>query len=418
MLYELFIGLRYTRSRKRAQGHSKFVSFITVVSIIGIALGIATLIIVLSVMNGFQERVKEGAAAASSHIEISSDRDFDWEKLVSSVEKHPDVVAAAPFLNAQGMLKSGFAVRGVQIRGIHPDIEARVASYGEALEGQISALKAGEFGILLGQSLARSLDAEVGDKLTLMVPEGTVSVAAVIPRVRQFTVVGIFSLAPMYDSQLAIIHLADGQALFRMGTNVSGIRLKLKDLFQAPGVSAELQQSTKLNRDLPPLWFQDWTQLNKGLLEAVELEKTMMTIALFLIVAVAAFNVIVSLTMTVQEKAADIAILRTLGASPGSIMKIFIVQGTIIGLLGLFFGLFSGLLLANDLNSVIRFLEVVTNQTLWNPEVYGMEKMPSQVVVSDVVKILVTSFVLTLLAAIYPSWRASKVKPAEALRYE
>jgi len=420
MFHELFVGLRYTRSRRRAQGRNRLVSFISLVSILGIALGVMTLIIVLSVMNGFQEELRDRTLGVASHIEVESVEGnahvLNWQQVIEEASQHPEVTGAAPYVNEQGMLMLDDAVRGVQVRGILPGPEGAVANFGQHMKaGALDDLQPGKFGIILGRDLARALDARLGSKLTLIAPQGMVTPAAVMPRVRQFEVVGIFDAGVIqYDSALALIHLADAQALYRMGDAVSGVRLRLKDLFAAPSVSRELARTITV----PNLMLSDWTRIHANFFRAIALEKTMMTLFLFLIVGVAAFNVVASLTMTVQEKAADIAILRTLGASPLSIMTIFIIQGSIIGVVGLAAGLASGLAIALNLDVVIPALEHILGMTLWDKNIYFISDLPSKVLASDVTTILTVSFLLTLIAAIYPSWRASCVKPAEALRYE
>jgi lipoprotein-releasing system permease protein len=421
MLYELLIGLRYTRSRKRAQGRNRLISFISLVSILGIALGVMTLIIVLSVMNGFQEELRNRTLGVASHIEVEAVEGYGpvqaWQQIVDEVRLHPEVEGAAPYVNDQGMLISGRTVRGVQVRGILPDMENEVANFAKHMKsmGGLDELQPGRFGIILGVDLARSLRVRPGDKLTLIAPQGMVTPAAVMPRVRQFEVVGIFEAGvAQYDAGLALIHLADAQALYQMGDGVSGVRLRVRDLFAAHRVTVDLSRQISI----PNLRLQDWTRMHANFFRAVALEKTMMMLFLFLIVCVAAFNVVASLTMTVQEKAADIAILRTLGASPTSIMAIFVIQGTIIGVVGLVAGLAGGLGVALNLDVVIPALERFTGATLWDKDIYFISELPSKVLMSDIVTILGVSFALTLIAAIYPSWRASRVKPAEALRYE
>ena len=420
MFYELFVGLRYTRSRKRAQGRNRLVSFISLVSILGIALGVTTLIVVLSVMNGFQEELRDRTLGVASHIEVEpvegNTRLLRWQQVIDDASLHPEVTAAAPYINEQGMVMLADAVRGVQVRGVLPEPENRVANFGKYMRvGKLDDLQPGGFGIILGYDLARSLGAKPGSKLTLIAPQGMVTPAAVMPRVRQFEVVGIFDAGVIqYDSAFALIHLADAQALYRMDDGVSGVRLRLKNLFAAPSVSRSLAGIISV----PGLALRDWTRIHANFFRAVALEKTMMTLFLFLIVGVAAFNVVASLTMTVQEKAADIAILRTLGASPLSIMTVFIIQGSIIGVVGLVAGLAGGLGIAFNLDVIIPALERITGMTLWDKNIYFISELPSKVLASDIATILTVSFLLTLIAAIYPSWRASCVKPAEALRYE
>lgn len=418
MRYEFLVGMRYTRSRKRAQGRNRFISFISLVSMFGIALGVAALIVVLSVMNGFQEELRTRILGVASHIQVQSRGEGleTWQQVAEESMQHPSVRAAAPYVQEQGMLSFDDAVRGTIVRGVIPSEEDKVADFGGYMQsGDFHALQAGRFGIVLGRDLAFALRVQLGDKVTLIAPQGLVTPAAVLPRVKQFEVVGIFEAGMYeYDSGLALVHVADAQALYRLGDAVSGVRLKLDDLFAAPRVARELA----LMISEPGLIVADWTRSHANFFRAVALEKTMMTLILFLIVAVAAFNIVSTLVMAVQEKYADIAILRTLGASPASIMTIFVLQGSIIGVVGLLTGVAGGLAIAGNLDVVIPALETVTGATLWNKEVYYIDELPSKVLTSDVVSIVSVSFVLTLLAAIYPSWRASRVNPAEALRYE
>ncbi len=417
MRYEFLVGLRYTRSRKRAQGRNRFISFISLVSMLGTALGIAALIVVLSVMNGFQEELRTRILGVASHIQVTGyDGNLDlWQRVAQQSNEHPRVLATAPYVQEQAMLAFEDSVRGTMIRGVLPADEERVADFAQYMKaGTLDSLQPGSFGIVLGRDLAFALRVGLGDRLTLIAPQGMVTPAAVVPRVRQFEVVGIFEAGMFeYDSGLALVHMRDAQVLYRMGDAVSGVRLKTDDLFAAPRIARELAAMI----DVPGM-INDWTRSHANFFRAVQLEKTMMTIILFLIVAVAAFNIVSTLVMAVQEKYADIAILRTLGASPASIMIVFVLQGAIIGIVGLIAGVVGGLLLANNLDVVIPALEAVTGATLWNKEVYYISELPSQVLMSDVVTITTLSFVLTLLATLYPSWRAARVNPAEALRYE
>ena len=418
MRYEFLVGLRYTRSRKRAQGRNRFISFISLVSMFGIALGVAALIVVLSVMNGFQEELRTRILGVASHVQVHSPGEpvASWQQVADEAVRHDSVQAAAPYVQEQGMLSFDQTVRGTMVRGIIPAEEDKVADFARHMQsGSFDALQAGRFGILLGRDLALALKVRTGDKVTLIAPQGLVTPAAVLPRVKQFEVVGIFEAGMFeYDSALALVHLADAQALYRMGDGVSGVRLKLDDLFAAPRVARELAGMIST----PGLIVSDWTRSHANFFRAVALEKTMMTLILFLIVAGAAFNIVSTLVMAVQEKYADIAILRTLGASPASVMAIFVLQGSIIGLVGLAAGVVGGLAIAHNLDIVIPALETLTGATLWNKEIYYINELPSQVLPADVIGIVSVSFVLTLLAALYPSWRASKVNPAEALRYE
>lgn len=417
MRYEFLVGLRYTRSRKRAQGRNRFISFISLVSMFGTALGVAALIVVLSVMNGFQEELRTRILGVASHIQVSGfEGELEaWQRVADQAERHRSVIASAPYVQEQGMLSFDQNVRGTLVRGVLPAAEDQVADFARYMRaGSLDALGPGRFGIVLGRDLAFALRVQLGDKVTLIAPQGLVTPAAVLPRVKQFEVVGIFEAGMFeYDSGLALVHMHDAQVLYRLGDAVSGVRLKLDDLFAAPRIARELAGMI----DVPAL-VADWTRSHANFFRAVQLEKTMMTIILFLIVAVAAFNIVSTLVMAVQEKLADIAILRTLGASPGSVMQIFVLQGAVIGLVGLIAGVLGGLLLANNLDVVIPWIETITGATLWNKEIYYISELPSKVLASDVVTVVSLSFVLTLIATLYPSWRASRVNPAEALRYE
>ena len=411
--FELFIGLRYTRARQR----SRFISVISLVSVIGIALGITVLITVLSVMNGFQREVRTRILSVASHIQISGPNNTlaDWRPIADKSRQQEQVVAAAPYVSAQGLLSSGSIVRGAYIRGIVPEAEEKVADLARHMKaGSLTALKPGEFGIVLGIELARALTAGVGDKVVLIAPQGQVTPAGILPRLRQFTVVGIFAVDHYeYDSGLALVDMEDAQKLYRMGNEVSGVRLKLKDLFEATRVSRELSASLG-----PDAYITDWTRLNANFFRAVDIEKRMMFLIVFLIIAVAAFNIVSSLFMAVKDKQADIAILRTLGASPGSVMKIFLIQGTLIGLMGTLAGVVCGIALAVNVDVVVPFIENLLGFKFLSKDVYQISDLPSELRLADVLSTAFFSFVVSLLATIYPSYRAAKINPAEALRYE
>ena len=411
--YELFIGLRYTRARQR----SRFISFISLVSVVGIALGITVLITVLSVMNGFQREVRTRILSVASHIQISgADNTLaDWHAIADKARQNPQVVAAAPYVSAQGLLSSGNTVRGAYIRGIIPDAEEKVAELAQHMKaGSLGALKPGEFGIVLGAELARALSVQAGDKVVLIAPQGQVTPAGILPRLRQFTVVGIFSVDHFeYDSGLALVDMEDAQKLYRMGDRVTGVRLKLTDLFQAGEVSRDLSQ-----RLGPEAYITDWTRLNANFFRAVDIEKRMMFLIVFLIIAVAAFNIVSSLFMAVKDKQADIAILRTLGASPGSVTKIFLIQGALIGLMGTLAGVIGGVALASNVDVVVPFLENLLGFKFLSKDVYQISDLPSELRPWDVLSTAFFSFVVSLIATIYPSYRAAKINPAEALRYE
>ena len=418
MRYEFLVGLRYTRSRKRAQGRNRFISFISFVSMLGIALGVAALIVVLSVMNGFQEELRTRILGVASHVQVQSVDGglLAWQQVADEAMRHPSVQAAAPYVQEQGMLSFDQGVRGTIVRGVIPAEEDKVADFGSYMKaGDFAALEAGRFGIVLGRDLAQALRVQMGDKVTLIAPQGLVTPAAVLPRVKQFEVVGIFEAGMYeYDSGLALVHVADAQALYRLGDTVSGVRLKLDDLFAAPRVARELAMTITE----PGLVVADWTRSHANFFRAVQIEKNMMFIILSLIVAVAAFNIVSTLVMAVTDKQADIAILRTLGASPGSIMSVFMVQGSLIGFIGLALGVAGGVALALNVDVVVPFIERMLGTQLMSKEVYYISSLPSELQWSDVITITALSFVLSLVATIYPSWRASRVNPAEALRYE
>jgi lipoprotein-releasing system permease protein len=417
MRYEILVGLRYTRSRKRAQGRNRFISFISLVSMLGTALGVAALIVVLSVMNGFQEELRTRILGVASHIQVTGHGGdlAAWQQVADQTLRHPAVIAAAPYVQEQAMLTFDQTVRGTIVRGVLPADEDRVADFSRYMQsGRLDALEAGRFGIVLGRDLAYALRVRLGDKVALIAPQGLVTPAAVLPRVKQFEVVGVFEAGMQeYDTALALVHMQDAQVLYRMEDRVSGVRLKVADLFAAPRIARELAATLDV-----PAALTDWTRSHANFFRAVALEKTMMTIILSLIVAVAAFNIVSTLVMAVQEKHADIAILRTLGARPGSVMAIFVLQGAIIGIVGLIAGAIGGVVLATNLDVVIPALEALTGATLWNKEIYYIKELPSKVLAADVAGIVSLSFVLTLIATLYPSWRAARVNPAEALRYE
>lgn len=412
--YELLIGLRYTRAKRR----NHFISFISLISLLGITLGMTALITVMSVMNGFHKEVRSRILGVASHIQISSINGTltDWQNVADAVIKHPQVLAAAPYVNAQGMLSHNQVVRGVIVRGILPEAENNVADFAHMMAmGELYQLKAGEFGIIIGMELARSLGAFPGDKIVLISPQGQVTPAGILPRLKQFTVTGVFEAGHFeYDSGLALIHMADAQKLYRMEPDqVSGVRLKLRDMFDAPRVVRDLSLMVSADH-----YLSDWTHQHANYFRAIQIEKRMLSLILALIIAVAAFNIVSTLVMAVTDKQSDIAILRTLGASPGSIMKIFIVQGTLIGVIGTLLGVIGGMLLAYNVGEVVAFIERLFSVQFLSQEVYYISEIPSDPQFDDIVTVAAVSFVLTLLATLYPSYRASKVNPAEALRYE
>lgn len=411
--FELLVGLRYTHAKRR----NHFISFISIVSMAGIALGVMALIVVLSVMNGFQEELRARILGVAAHLEISGpdDRLADWRGVLAQTRQNPEVVAGAPYVSTQGMLANGDRVRGAILRGVVPDLENRVADFaGHMKAGRLEDLKPGAFGIVLGAELARALNVVPGDRLVLLTPQGNITPAGVMPRIKQFTVAGIFEAGMFeYDSGLALIHLRDAQKLLRLGEDVSGVRLKLDEIFRAPFVVQALSQSLSGR-----FFLTDWTQSHANFFRAVAIEKRMMFLILLLIVAVAAFNIVSTLVMAVTDKQADIAILRTLGARPASIMKIFIVQGAFIGVFGTLLGFVGGVALALNLETVVPVIERIAGMDLFPADVYYISELPSKLVWSDVAIITGVSLFISLVATLYPSWRASRIQPAEALRYE
>lgn len=411
--YELLIGLRYTRAKRR----NHFISFISLISMLGIALGVTALIVVLSVMNGFQSELRGRILAVVSHVQISgADGEMSgWETVAKEAAKLSEVRGAAPYVQAQGMLSAGASVRGAIVRGILPEEEEKVADFAAHIrDGSLESLRPGAFNIVLGSELARVLGVFPGDKVTVIAPQGVVTPAGVVPRLKTFTVSGVFEVGMFeYDSALALIRLEDAQKLYRLEDRVSGVRLKLDDLFRAPQLARQLVDTLTT-----PAWISDWTQSHANFFRAVQIEKNMMFIILSLIVAVAAFNIVSTLVMAVTDKRADIAILRTLGASPRSIMAIFIVQGALIGCIGLGLGVMGGVALASHIDVVVPFIERLLDTQLFSKEVYYISSLPSELQWRDVSTITTLSFALSLAATLYPSWRAARVNPAEALRYE
>ena len=413
--YELVLGWRYTRAG-RSTRRNGFISFISGVSMLGISLGVAALIIVLSVMNGFQKEVRDRMLGVVSHIEVYGPGGGtlpDTDRTLREVRRNQEVVGAAPFVAAQSLLARGDDMRGAIVRGIDPRVESQVTDLAAAAQGTLDKLAPGQFGIVLGAELARNMGVRAGDSVTMIAPGGQVTPAGVVPRLKQMTVVGTFDSGHFeYDSGLALVNIEDAERLFRLD-GPTGVRLKLRDLNRAREVSAEL--ATQLSGDF---LVRDWTQQNRSWFAAVQVEKRMMFIILTLIVAVAAFNLVSTLVMTVTDKRADIAILRTLGASPSSIMSIFVVQGAAVGVIGTLAGLLLGLGIALNIDTIVPALERALNASFLPKDIYLISRMPSDPQSSDVIPIALISLVLAFLATLYPSWRASRVNPAEALRYE
>lgn len=410
---EAFIALRYTRARRR----NHFISFISLTSMLGITLGVLALITVLSVMNGFEKEIRERILGFASHATISGieGRLANWEELAERAIQHPQVVGVAPYVEGQAMLTHGQAVSGALIRGILPAQEPQVSDIVQHLVvGRLADLQPGEYGIILGVELAQVLGILPGQKVTMVTPQAQVTPAGILPRLRRFHVVGLFEVGMNeYDRNLALIHIQDASRLWRLGGDVSGVRLKLEDMFLASQVSRELARMMGGGYLLS-----DWTRQHANFFRALKLEKRMMFIILFLIVAVAAFNIVSTLVMVVTDKEADIAILRTLGVSPAQILKIFVVQGTIIGMIGTVLGVVGGVALALNLAEIVPAVEAFFEFQIFPQDVYYINSLPSDLHWSDVAQISLMAFLLTVLATLYPALRAARTQPAEALRYE
>ena len=413
--YEWHIGWRYTRAG-RAGRRNGFISFISLVSMLGIALGVAALIIVLSVMNGFQTEVRDRMLSVIAHIEVFDNSGGalpDWRATAAAAQRNPAVLGAAPFVAAQALVGRGDELRGAIVRGIDPAEEGKVTELARTQGPLLALLKPGEWNIVLGGELARILRAVPGDKVTVVSPSGQVTPAGVVPRLKQFTLVGTFEAGHYeYDSGLALIHVDDASRLFRV-EGPTGVQLRLKDAQDARLEGAQLQRTLG-----PTVSVRDWTRTNRNWFDAVQIEKRLMFIILTLIVAVAAFNLVSTLVMTVTDKRADIAILRTLGASPRSIMGIFMVQGAMAGIIGTLGGVALGLLVAFNIDIIVPAIERVLGVAFLPGSIYVISRMPSQPLAADIVPIVVISLLLSFAATVYPSWRASRVNPAEALRYE
>lgn len=414
--FELLIGLRYTRAGRRGRRKDGFMSFISTISVSSIALGVMALIIVLSVMNGFQKEVRDRMLSVLSHVEVVHITGSipDWKALSETILTEKHTVACAPYVAGQGLLNRRGNLRGIALRGIDPTYEPQVSDVAKTLgESTLSTLKAGDFGVILGRDLARLLRVNVGDKVTLIVAKGNTTPAGFVPRMKQMTVKGLFQSGHYeFDSTLVFTHIDDAAALFRTG-GPTGIRVKLDDINLAPTLTQHLLM--KLPADY---YATDWTRQNRTWFAAVQVEKRMMAVILFLIVLVGSFGLVSTLVMTVTEKQSDIAILRTLGASPQSIMTIFVIQGCIVGLIGVLLGTGLGLAISCNLDVIVPAIEHLFGVEFLPREIYFISQMPSDPRASDIVPIAVVSFLASLLATLYPSWRAARTHPAQALRHE
>jgi lipoprotein-releasing system permease protein len=414
--FELAVGLRYTRTGRRGPRRNRFISFISALSTIGIALGVMALILVLSVMSGFQKEVRDRMLSVISHIEVNAlDGSLpDWKPAAELVRRHPQVRGVAPFVSGQVMVVRGETLRGAVLRGIDPALEPTVSDLARNTANEaLQSLRPGEFNLLIGRELAYQLDVRIGDRITLLAPEGTVTPAGVVPRPRVFTVSGLFESGHFeFDSGMVFTHIEDAARLMRVD-GASGLRVRIDNMQQAPRVAGEIAQG------LPPtLAVRDWSKMNAVWFAATQIEKRMMFIILTLIVAVAAFNLVSMLVMTVTEKQGDIAILRTLGATPGAIQRIFMIQGVLVGFIGVASGVLVGTLLAYNVDRVMAAIEGAFGFQVLPKGIYLISRLPSDPQAGEIALIALVAFGLAWLATLYPSWRAARVNPAEALRYE
>ena len=411
---ELFIGLRYTRAKRKTH----FVSFIAFISIAGVSLGVFALIVVLSVMNGFGNELRERTLSMTSHATITG---FDgtmsnWEQNAETAKQNPSVISAAPYIRKEVMMSNGRRVSGSLVRGIEPEAEKTVSTVADKMvSGELTDLRPGEYGIVIGRELAGSLGVYEGDRITVITPQASVTAVGIMPRLRRFKVVGVFEVGMhQFDSAMAYMHITDAARLFQLDEGkVNGIRLKLNDLFEAQSVTRELDKTFG-----EEYWIRDWTRQHRNFFRALKTEKTVMFIILLMVIAVAALNIVSTLMMTVTDKEADIAILRALGMTPGSIMTIFIIQGTVIGMFGTLIGIAAGVPVALNVFEIVSWMEQLFNTDFLPSDVYYISDITADVEPKEVMIYAVSAFVITILATIYPAWRASRTMPAEALRYE
>lgn len=410
---ELFIGLRYIRAKRK----SHFVSFIAFISIAGVALGVFALIVVLSVMNGFGNELRDRTLSMTSHATISGYDGYlrDWPAVIEKAEKNKEVIAAAPYISKEVMLSNGRRVSGSLIRGIEPAMESEVSLVASKMvSGSLFDLKAGDYGIVIGRELANTLGVYEGDRVTVITPQASITAVGVMPRLRRFRVVGVFEVGMhQYDSAMAYMHLEDAAKLFSYDDKVNGVRLKLTDLFEAPRITREIEANFGAD-----FWVKDWSKQHKNFFRALQTEKTVMFIILLMIISVAALNIVSTLMMTVTDKESDIAILRALGMRPSSIMVIFIIQGAFIGIFGTLIGVGTGVPVALNVFEIVSWLEQIFSTDFLPSDVYYISDITADVKVSEVLIYALSAFSVTILATIYPAWRASRTLPAEALRYE
>lgn len=411
--FELFIGLRYLRAR----GRNRFISFISLISMLGIALGVAVLIVVLSVMNGFERELRERILNMTAHATITGYGDAlpDWRTVAEFATGYAQVQAAAPYVEGQGLLLAGQVLSGVALRGIEPALEAEVAGIDTLMiEGSLDSLQAGQWRVVLGEELARALGVGLGERVILVIPEGSVTPLGLMPRMRSFTVSGIFRAGMFeFDRSIALMHMVDAQRLYRLGERATGVRLSVTDIYRAGPLVREIAMDYGGG-----VYIDDWTRRHANFFRSIQLTKTIMFVILLLVVAVAAFNIVSTLVMVVRDKQTDISILRTLGASPRHITSIFIVQGTVIGVLGTLLGVLLGALLALNLERLIAGVERLLDTKFLAADVYFISDLPAQLQWQDLLAIAMTALVLSLISTLYPAWRAARTQPAEALRHD
>ena len=413
MKIEYSIALRYTRSKKR----TRFINFISLISVAGIAIGVIVVITVLSVMNGFKSEVRDKMLAFTSHATITGYDGIleDWSPLKAAISDYPEVLALAPFVESQTMLVHQDHTSGVYMRGILPEHESNVSEISEyMISGTLNTLESNKFHIILGETLARQLNVDIGDKVTVVSPKTSVTPIGIRPRLKRFVVSGIFKIGmPQFDRNVALIHLNDAQLLMQLGESIHGVHLKLQDLLKAPELTYKLRRVLE-----PDYWMSDWTQRHRAFFKAIEMEKTILMVIMTLIIVVAVFNIVSALIMVVIEKQGDIAILKTMGMAPSRILKIFVTQGCVIGGVGTLLGAIGGITLASYISNIANWLEKTSGHQFLSPDIYPISEVPSQLLMSDVVLTISLAFILTVVATLYPAWRATLVRPAEVLRYE
>ncbi len=419
--FEFWVGSRYVRSRSR----NSFVSLISTISMLGIAIAVTVLIVVLSVVNGFERELRERLLAMTSHaaIEDRAGRLVDWQTVSDIASSNPDVLATSPYVTGQALMVFEEQLSGAELRGVDPALEDAVSGIGDVfVEGELSSLEQGDFNVVLGVELANELDIGIGDKVTVTLAQGVVTPAGVVPRTKRFTVTGIYRVGMYeFDRRLAYIHLDDARRLYRLGNDVTGVRFSVSDIFQAPeiagNVAVDIVRGASL-QNLDRLGVIDWTRRHPNFFRSIQITKSILFVILLMVIAVAAFNIVSTLVMVVKDKQSDIAILRTVGAMPSSIVRIFVTQGTVIGVVGTGFGVLFGVLLSLNLETIVGFLESVFGIKFLAADVYFISDLPAELEAGDVIRIASIAFGLALVSTLYPAWMAARTAPAEALRYE